>query len=118
MTQKEVLETLLQEIKQIKTQMPNGELKQMQKDLEEIKEDMSDMKYTLLNPEQGVIVNSNKNTEYRQELQANEKEFRDKLTEIDDLQRFKDGVTKALWIIFTAIAAIILRMLFVHSDKF
>ena len=40
MTQKEILESVLNEIKHIKTHMPNGELKQMQKDLSDLKEDM------------------------------------------------------------------------------
>jgi len=79
MTQKDILESVLLEIKHIKTHMPNGELKQMQSDMNDLKEDISEMKYTLLNPENGVIVNTNKNTEYRQQLQANQKEFDEKM---------------------------------------
>ena len=70
MTQKELLEDLLSEIKHIKTHMPNGELKQMMKDMQNMKEDITELKYTLLNPDNGVIVNTNKNTEYRLELQG------------------------------------------------
>ena len=117
MTQKELLESLLSEIKHIKTHMPNGELKQMQEDMQDMKEDISDLKYTLLNPENGVIVNSNKNTEYRLELQENEKEFRDRMAEIQAIKKWKDGVNKALWIIFGSLVAIIIRMLMMHSDK-
>ena len=51
MTQKEVLDALLSEIKHIKTHMPNGELKQMARDFEAMKEYLPDLKYTLLNPE-------------------------------------------------------------------
>jgi len=111
MSQKELLESLLKEIKHIKSHMPNGELKQMQEDMHEMKEDISDVKYTLLNPENGVIVNSNKNTDYRLELQENEKEFREKMADIEDIKRWKDSVTKALWIIFGSIVAIIIRMI-------
>jgi len=117
MTQKELLENLLLEIKHIKKHMPNGELKQMQEDMQDMKEDVSDLKYTLLNPENGVIVNSNKNTEYRLELQENEKEFRSQLAEIESLKKWKDGVNKALWIVFGSLVAIIIRMLMMHSDK-
>ena len=117
MTQKELLESLLSEIKHIKTHMPNGELKQMQEDMQDMKEDISDLKYTLLNPENGVIVNSNKNTEYRLELQENEKEFRDQLAEIDSLKKWKDGVNKALWIVFGSLVAIVVGMLMMHSDS-
>lgn len=117
MTQKQLLEDLLSEIKHIKTHMPNGELKQMANDFEKMKDDISDLKFTLLNPDNGVIVNTNKNTEYRKELQGNEVDFRKKLSEIDDLKRWKDGVTKALWIIFGILATVIVRMLMMHSDK-
>ena len=75
MTQKDILESVLKEIKHIKGHMPNGELKQMQADMSDLKEDISEMKYSILNPDNGVIVNTNKNTEYRQQLQANQKEF-------------------------------------------
>ena len=41
--------------------MPNGELKQMANDFQKMKDDVSDLKRTLLNPDDGVIVNTNKN---------------------------------------------------------
>lgn len=115
MTQKELLESVLEEIKHVKTHMPNGELKQMQKDLSELKDDMSDMKFTLLNPDNGVIVNTNKNTDFRREMQANEKSFQKQMSELDDLKRWKEGVTKALWIIFGSLVAIVARILMMQS---
>ena len=117
MTQKELLESLLDEIKHIKTHMPNGELKQMQKDMQDLKEDISDMKYTLLNPDNGVIVNTNKNTEFRQSLQANQKEFDTQMAKIAEIETWKASVTKALWIIFGIMAGIIIRMLMMHSEQ-
>ena len=116
MTQKDILESVLNEIKHIKTHMPNGELKQMQSDMSHLKEDISEMKHTLLNPDNGVIVNTNKNTEYRQQLQSNQKEFESKMLEVEALKSWKEGVTRALWIIFGIIAAIIIRMFMMHSD--
>ena len=86
MTQKQILESVLSEIKHIKTHMPNGELKQMMKDMQSMKDDITDLKFTLLNPENGVIVENNKNSDYRKELQGNEAQFRDKLAEIDDMK--------------------------------
>jgi hypothetical protein len=111
MTQKQLLESVLSEITHIKSHMPNGELKQMQKDMENLKDDISDLKYTLLNPENGVIVNTNKNTDFRKSMQASEREFQAKLSELEDLKRWKDGVSKALWIIFTVLAGLIIRTL-------
>lgn len=115
MTQKEVLDTVLSELKHIRTHMPNGELKQMQKDLSELKEDMSDMKFTLLNPDNGVIVNTNKNTDFRLQMQSNEKDFQKQMTELEDLKRWKESVTKALWIIFGSLVAIVARILMMHN---
>jgi len=37
MTQREILDSVLSELKHIKTHMPNGELKQMQRDMESLK---------------------------------------------------------------------------------
>tara|TARA_Y100001972_G_C7508128_1_gene256906 strand:- start:89 stop:445 length:357 start_codon:yes stop_codon:yes gene_type:complete len=116
MTQKDLLESVLSELKHIKTHMPNGELKQMVKNQEEMKSDISELKYMLLNPDNGVVVNTNKNTEYRMELQNNEVDFRKKLSEIDDLKKWKEGVTRALWIIFGILATVIIRMLMMHSE--
>ena len=117
MTQKEVLDSVLSEIRHIKQHMPNGELKAMQRDIEDMKEDMSDLKYTLLNPENGVIVNTNKNTEWRQQMQANQKDFDEQMAKIKEIENWKAGVTRALWVIFGILASVIIRMLMMHSDK-
>lgn len=117
MTQKETLDAVLGELRHIKNHMPNGELKQMQKDMEDLKEDISDLKYTLLNPDNGVIVNTNKNTEFRQMMQSNQKEFDEQMLKIKEIENWKSGVTRALWIIFGVIAGIIIRMLMMHSDQ-
>ena len=117
MTQKDLLESVLSEIKHIKTHMPNGELKQMQRDICELKEDISDMKYTLLNPDDGVIVKTNQNTLFRQNMQSNEKDFQKQMVELEDLKRWKEGVTKALWIIFGSLVAIVARILMMHQGQ-
>ncbi len=111
MTQKQLLETVLQELTSIKKQMPNGELKIMQKDMETVKDNISDLKFTLLNPDNGVIVNTNKNSEFRQTMQAGDKAFQLKLIELEEIKRWKDGVTRALWILFTGLAGVIIKLL-------
>tara|TARA_R100000541_G_C1886376_1_gene83026 strand:+ start:941 stop:1309 length:369 start_codon:yes stop_codon:yes gene_type:complete len=112
MTQKQILETVLKELVTIKKHMPNGELQALTDDMKDIKEDMSDLKYTLLNPEDGVIVKTNQNSAFRRKLEANDPNFQDKVRKIDDLSQWRDGVNKALWIIFGLLAAIILRLIF------
>lgn len=117
MTQKEILESVLLEIKHIKTHMPNGELKQMANDFQDMKDDISDLKFTLLNPDNGVIVKTNQNTQYRKELQQNEAQFRNKLGEIEDIKRWKENVSRALWIIFGILATLIIRVILMHSEQ-
>ena len=111
MTQKQLLESVLQELSSIKKSMPNGELVQMGKDMESLKEDLSDLKYTLLNPEDGVIVKTNQNTAFRRKMQQGDKDFVTKMIEVEELKRWKDGVTKALWILFTGLAGVIIKIL-------
>ena len=103
MTQKELLESLHQELTLLKRKMPNGELTAMAKDVEEIKADLSDLNYTLLNPEDGVIVKTNQNTYFRKNIQ-------DKVERIDELVAWKDTVTKALWIFFAAIVGLVVKI--------
>ena len=117
MTQKEILESVLAELLTIKKHMPNGELKALMEDFKEMKEDMSELKYTLLNPEDGVIVKTNQNTSFRRKLEANEKDFQASLADIEEIKRWKNGVNKALWIIFGSLAAIVIRMLIMHSEN-
>ena len=111
MTQKQLLEAVLAELGSIKKDMPNGELKALVEDVKDLKEDMSDLKYTLLNPEEGVIVKTNKNSEFRTMMQDNERDFQAKMSEVEDLKRWKEGVTKALWILFAGLAAVVIRLL-------
>ena len=111
MTQKQLLEAVLAELGNIKKDMPNGELKSLVEDVKELKEDMSDLKYTLLNPEDGVIVKTNQNTLYRKQLESNQKEFDSKMLELESMKRWKEGVNNALWILFSGLAAVIIKLL-------
>lgn len=113
-TQKEVLELILSEIATMKTKLPNGELKRMEEAIRDLrdnyttlKEDVSDIKYTLLNPEDGIIVRVNKNSDWRKEREEKQKYYDRIVTEFEKMKDWKDGVTKALWIVFTALVGII-----------
>lgn len=113
-TQKEILELILTEIATMKTKLPNGELKRMEESVRDLrdnyttlKEDVSDIKYTLLNPEDGIIVRVNKNSDWRKEREEKQKYYDRIVTEFEKMKDWKDGVTKALWIVFTALVGII-----------
>lgn len=113
-TQKDILEQILVEIATMKTKLPNGELKRMEESIRDLrdnyttlKEDVSDIKYTLLNPEDGIIVRVNKNSEWRREREEKQKYYDRIITDFEKMKDWKDGVTKALWIVFTALIGIV-----------
>lgn len=110
LTSKELLNQLSKRLDEIETHMPNGELKVILSQLEimmerqeKMYEDMADLKKMLLNPENGVIVRVNKNTEYRLELEEQEQRLISIIEEHNDLKKFKSNITKFLWIILSAI---------------
>lgn len=113
-TQKEVLEQILTEISVMKTKLPNGELKRMEESVRDlrdnyndIKTDVSDIKYTLLNPEDGIIVRVNKNTDFRYEREEKMPYYDSIVVEFQKMKDWKEGVTKALWIIFSSLIGVI-----------
>jgi len=117
--QLELLETIVLELHTLKTKMPNGELKAMARDIEDlktsyhdIKDNISDIKFTLLNPEDGVIVKVNKVSEWRQAKEKKSEEYENALQEVRDLMKWKEGASKALWIIFTAIVGLSFNVFF------
>lgn len=118
--QTQLLEQIVQELATLKTRMPNGELKTMARDIEElknhyldIKEDISDIKYTMLNPEDGVIVKVNKVSDWKDTKEKKTKEYDEALQDLRDLVKWKEGATKALWIIFTALVGLTFNVFFV-----
>jgi hypothetical protein len=110
LTSKELLNQLSKRLDEIETHMPNGELKVILSQLEimmerqeKMYEDMAELKKMLLNPENGIIVRVNKNTEYRLELEEQEQRLASIIEEHNDLKKFKSIITKFLWIILSAI---------------
>ena len=75
-TQTEILNEVLIELQEIKRGLPNGEIALMQKSLEDLEEGQKALKSEirtvqkrLFNPDSGVIVEVNKNTEFMKETQ-------------------------------------------------
>jgi hypothetical protein len=110
MTQKQINESILAQLTAIRQKLPNGELISIAKAINEMKDDISELRYTLLNPEAGVIVKVNKNTEKTVDHEERLSELEEEYFKINELVRFKETASKVLWIIFTALVGIILTM--------
>ncbi len=114
-----LMKQILDELNHLKTNMPNGELKHLQttmedlnKDQRSMKDDISDMKKKLLDPESGVIVKVNENTKFRLSEENRYEDYMKVNIDVDSLKKWQSGVNKALWIIFGAILAIALKVIF------
>lgn len=116
---KKVLDTL----EEMKTKLPNGELKIIQEKIErindhqkEMRDDVSHIRKKLFSPEDGVIVKLNRNIEIVEKHEADRKAFAPKMNEIkndvDDLNDWKRNVTKAIWVVYSSIIALVAKMLF------
>ena len=80
----------------IEQKLPNGELEEIHTMIKEIKE-------ILLDPEDGIVVRVNKNTYWRRELDADE---------FKALVRWKQTMTHAMWIAYTALLGILVKLIF------
>ena len=87
---------ILQRLECIESNMTNGQI-------EEIHETVKEIKEILLDPEDGLIVRVNKNTYWRKELDADE---------FKALLRWKQSVTHAMWLVYSAVLGILVKLIF------
>lgn len=79
----------------------DNSIKTMMENQRDMKDDVKDLKRKLLNPMDGVIVNTNKNTEFRLDWVKLQDE-RDELAEdVNHLKRWKSMYIKIFWTLFT-----------------
>ena len=86
---------IIEKLECMEVRLPNGELEQIQNDLKDIKE-------ILLDPEDGLVVRVNKNTYWRKQVDVDD---------IKELKNFKSTVTKALWVVYAAVIGLISKIL-------
>lgn len=103
-TQKDLLEEMRRDLQAIRTSDERRE-----EDIRNIKENMSFVKKTLLDPNNGLIVKVNKNTEHREDAETDLDDLRDTIKELNS---WKNTVTRALWVIFTAMVGVITKLMF------
>ena len=80
----------------IEARLPNGELQEIHENVKEIKE-------ILLDPEDGIIVRVNKNTYWRRQVD---------MDEFKAMVRWKQAVTHAMWISYSALFGILIKIIF------
>ena len=113
------IDRILEELVSMRAKLPNGELKVIQSSIDDlkhsqadIKADVSEMKKRLLDPETGVVVRLNQNTKYIEDKQDLEDYYEEIIDQHKELLSFKNTMTKAMWIVFTALVGILTKMMF------
>ncbi len=121
-TNKEILE----EIEFLKTKLPNGEFALLKKSVEDLsggqeslKSSIRELKQQLLDPDNGVVVRVNRNSDFRKESEQRgplcQQSFENMEDNVNSILGWKDNVSKALWILFTGIAGLIIKTLVMGS---
>lgn len=118
------IEEILTALEIIKKKLPNGELELIKQsiqglgeDQKAIKEDLEYFKKRLFNPDDGVIVRINKNTEALERYEEVIEEIPELKNKVDGIDKWKESVSKALWIIYTSLIGIILSLIFAAINK-
>lgn len=113
-TPKELIEELYGLFASFKQRMedPNfiqieNTLSQLIENQAEMKKEMREMKRQLLNPFDGVIVETKKNTEFRRDVEDRQSVNAKLIEEHKELMRFKAGFVRLGWVILTGIGGII-----------
>ena len=115
-TNKEILE----EIEFLKTKLPNGEFALLKKSVEDLsggqealKSSIRELKQQLLDPDNGVVVRVNRNSDFRKDSEQRgplcQQSFENMEDNVNSILGWKDNVSKALWILFTGIAGLIVK---------
>ena len=115
-TNKEILE----EIEFLKKKLPNGEFALLKKSVEDLsigqnalKSSIRELKQQLLDPDNGVVVRVNRNSDFRKESEQRgplcQKSFENMEDSVNSILGWKDNVSRALWILFTGIAGLIIK---------
>ena len=121
-TNKEILD----EIEILKKKLPNGEFALLKKSVEDLhggqeslRSSIRNLKQQLLDPDDGVVVRVNRNSDFRKDSEQRgplcQQSFENMEDNVNSILGWKDNVSRALWILFTGIAGIIVKILFLGN---
>lgn len=118
------IEEILVALELIKKKLPNGELEVIKQSIQSlgedqktIKEDLEYFKKRLFNPDDGVIVRINKNSDSISRSEDILDDIPEIKNKVDNMEKWKDSVSKALWIVYTSLVGIIISLIFAAINK-
>lgn len=113
-TPKELIEGLYKAFESFRRKMEDpsyiqieGAIKQLMENQNEMKASISDLKQKLLNPYDGIVVETKKNTEFRESQEELEAKMDKIIEEHNDLVKWKASITKVFWALLTGLGGLI-----------
>ena len=114
-TNKQMLEELQGTLKDIASNTPEEKFKLLRCDIAWVKEAVEKLHRRLYNPDDGVVVKVNKNTEFRRDLEKQREQGKGIGTVRSDLRQlitWKSSINRAMWIAYSLLLGLMLKLLF------
>ena len=114
-TNKQMLEELQGTLKDIASNTPEVKFKLLRSDIAWVKEAVEKLHRRLYNPDDGVVVKVNKNTEFRRDLEKQREQGKGIGTVRSDLRQlitWKSSINRAMWIAYSLLLGLMLKLLF------
>ena len=108
-TQKQMIEKIVKELKEIKKNQPNGELKHIEIMVSDMQDQLIDLNKRIMDPEVGLIVQTNKNTAFREECEITKPKIEENFKA---LMRWKTMVDWGAGVTFVALVGAVVKFFF------
>jgi len=122
---KELIESLYKAFESFRRKMEDpsyiqieGAIKQLMENQMSMKQDISDLKQKLLNPYDGLVVETRKNTEHRLNAEREDGDFEKIVDEHRELMQWKANITKVFWAILTGLGGLLTFFITQLADFF
>jgi len=84
----------------------------MEEKIDNIDEKIDMLMTRLLDPDEGLVIRVNKNTEKLDDREKNMGSWMKDINDFHHMKRWKDTVTKALWVVYAALIGFVIKLLF------
>ena len=88
------------------------DIEMLSEDIKELNDKMDRLMVKLLDPDEGIVVRVNKNTERLDERDSKMKSWMKDLESFRQMKKWKFTVTRALWGLYAAIVGYLVKMIF------
>ena len=110
-----MLEELQGTLKDIASNTPEIEFKLLRKEMTTVKDAIDKLHKKLYNPEDGIVVKVNRNTEFRRDLEKQREQGKGIGTVRSDIRQlinWKSSINRAMWIAYSLLLGLMLKLLF------